>query len=398
MSNTRGNRRWRVALAYPVAVPWMALFVRGVLDYAARHGGWSLTTSPPTLTGADEYELDVFSLAGWPGDGVIAAIRSPAEARAATGLGIPVVNLAGAQEDVGLPRVMVDHYAIGRLAAEHLLERGLRRLAYCGFADLWYSRQRCQGFADRAGQAGVACEVFDAPHIEHPHANWQQRIGPLADWLQTLKPPVGVLAIHDYRARIVIDQCLDLDLTVPHDVAVIGVDNDTTVCEYGAPLLSSVSRSGWQVGYEAARLLDRLMRGQTTTGDIRVPPDGVVTRQSTDTVAVEDPRVAVAVHFMHDHLGEGFGVAEVVRASAISRRQLEQRFKRALGCTLHDYLCRARVDRARQLLVETPRIKVRSIAAACGFGSMDRMRLVFQRVTGITPLRYRQAHDAKQRS
>ena len=398
MAKTRGKRRWRVALAYPVAVPWMALFVRGVLDYAARHGVWSLTTSPPTLTGADEYELDIFSLAGWPGDGVIAAIGSPAEALAARRLGIPVVNLAGAQEDAGLPRVMVDHYAIGRLAAEHLLERGLRRLAYCGFAELWYSRQRCQGFVDRAHRAGVACDVFDSPHVARPHANWQQRIGPLAAWLKRLCPPVGVLAIHDYRARIVIDQCLDLGLRVPHDVAVMGVDNDTTVCQYGVPSLTSVSRSGWQVGYEAARLLDRLMRGQAVAGDVRVAPDGVMARQSTDTVAVEDSRVAAAVHFIHDHLGEVFDVREVVEASDISRRRLEQRFKLALGCTLHDYLCRARVERARQLLVQTPRLKVRSIAAACGFRSMDRMRLVFERVVGTTPLRFRQAHDAKQQS
>ena len=398
MAKTIGKRRRRVALAYPVAVPWMALFVRGVVDYAARHGGWSLTTSPPTLTGADEYELDIFSLAGWPGDGVIAAIQNAAQARAAKRLGIPVVNLAGAQEDAGLPRVMVDHYAIGRLAAEHLLERGLRRLAYCGFAELWYSRERCRGFLDRAREAGVSCEVLDAPHTMRPHANWLHRIGPLADWLQSLKPPVGVLAIHDYRARIVIDQCQDLGLRVPHDVAVIGVDNDTTVCQYGDPSLSSVSRSGWQVGYESARLLDRLMRGQSVSGDVRVAPDGVVARQSTDTIAVEDSRVAAAVHFMHDHLGEVFGVAQVVRASGISRRQLEQRFKRALRCTLHDYLCRARVDRARQLLVETPRLKVRSIATACGFRSIDRLRLVFHRVTGMTPLRYRQAHDARQQA
>jgi LacI family transcriptional regulator len=398
MSDSRGKKRWRVALAYPMAVPWMALFMRGVLDYAQRHGPWNLTTSPPTLSGADEYALDISSLAGWPGDGVIAAIRSPAQARSARKLGIPVVNLAGADAGLGIPRVMVDHEAIGRMAAEHLLERGLRRLAYCGFAELWYSRQRCQGFVRRAARAGAECEVFDAPHVTHPRANWQQCIAPLARWLKNLRPPVGLLAIHDYRARIVIDQCLDLGLRVPHDVAVIGVDNDTTVCEFGTPTLSSVSRNAWQSGYEAARLLDHLMRGQTLPEDVLMPPDGIVARQSTDTVAVEDPRVAAALHFMHDHLGEAFSISEVVEASSISRRQLEQRFKRTLSCTLHDYICRARIDRARQLLVQPSRIKIRAVAAASGFRSIDRLRLVFQRVTGMTPLRYRQAHDAKQRN
>lgn len=395
MAKAGTANRFRVALAYPVAVPWMALFVRGVFDYARRHGPWSLTTSPPTLTGADEYALDISSLTGWSGDGVIAAVNTPAEARRARRLGIPVVNLAGAQQDAGLPRVMVDHAAIGRLAAEHLLERGLRRLAYCGFGELWYSRERCRGFVERAAQAGASCDVFDAPHSARHHAHWQQRIGPLARWLESLQPPAGLLAIHDYRARVVIEQCLELGLRVPHDVAVMGVDNDTTVCEYGTPTLSSVSRSAWRVGHEAARLLDRIMRGQPAADEVLVPPDGIVARQSTDTVAVDDPRVAAALHYVHDHLGEAFSVAEVVRAASISRRQLEQRFQQAVGCTPHDYLCRARVDRARELLAQTPRIKIRAIAAACGFRSADRLRLVFRRVVGMTPLEYRQTQAEK---
>jgi LacI family transcriptional regulator len=390
MSRTRSPKRFRVALAYPAAVPWMALFARGVFDYAERHGPWNLTTSPPTLSGADEYALDISSLTGWSGDGVIAAVNTPAEQRRARRLGIPVVNLGGSQEQSALPRVMVDHQAIGRLAAEHLLERGLRRLAYCGFAELWYSRERCRGFVERAAQAGVSVEVFNAPHAARQPTSWQRRIDPLARWLRSLRPPMGLLAIHDYRARIVIDQCLELGLRVPHDVAVIGVDNDTTVCDYGTPTLSSVSRSAWRVGYEAARLLDRLMRGLPAAGELLIAPDGIVARQSTDTVAVEDPRVAAALHFVHDHVSQAFGVREVVRAAGISRRQLEQRFQAALNCTPHDYVCRARVERARQLLVETPRVKVRAIATACGFRSADRLRLVFQRVAGMTPLEYRQ--------
>jgi LacI family transcriptional regulator len=398
MSKAHRKSRWRVALAYPVAVPWMALFVRGVLAYAERHGPWSLVTSPPTLIGGDEYALDVFSLAGWPGDGIIAAIDSVSAAKAARRLRIPVVNLAGTTEDFGVPRVTVDHYAIGHLAAEHLLERGLRRLAYCGDTELWYSRQRCLGFVERAAQASVPCQVFNAPHLARRRANWQQRVSPLTRWLRTLKPPVGLLAIHDHRARVVMDQCVELGLAVPHDVAVLGVDNDTTVCEFCSPTLSSVSRSGWKVGYEAAGLLDRLMNGQPSPGDIRVPPDGIVMRQSTDTVAVEEPRVAAAVHFMHDHLGEDFGLPQVVKASSISRRQLEQRFKHALGCTLHDYLCRARVERAKELLRQEPRMKVRTIAAACGFPSAERMRLVFQRITATTPSQYRQVREGRQPS
>jgi len=297
---TVNTHRPHVAIAYPVAVPWMALFVRGVAEYADRHGGWDLTTSPPTITGSDEFALGIENLKGWPGQGMIAAIGTRQEAASARRLGIPVVNLAATTEHVGLPRVMVDHYAMGRLAAEHLLERGLRRLAYCGVEGRWYSELRSQGFAARARQAGLTCDVFNTPPQANPRQNWQQRVGPLAGWLKTLRPPVGLLAVHDYRARTLVDECRRLGLRIPHDVAVVGLDNDPTVCEFCRPTLTSVSRNAWRVGYEAAAMLDLLMAGRRPPlAEVLIAPDGVVARQSTDTVAVDDPYVADAVHFIH---------------------------------------------------------------------------------------------------
>jgi len=380
-----------VAIAYPVAVPWMALFVRGVADYADRHGGWNFTTSPPTLVGSDELALGIESLQGWPGDGVIASIGSHREAQLARRLGLPVVNLAATLQNVGLPRVMVDHYAMGRLAAEHLLDRGLRRLAYCGLEGRWYSQLRCEGFTRRAEQAGVPCDVFQAPPPAGRRQNWQDRMAPLVGWLEALRRPVGLLAVHDYRARIIVDECRRRGLRIPHDIAVMGLDNDPTICEFCRPTLTSVARNAWRVGYEAAALLDRLMSGRSAPPyDILIPPDGVVTRQSTDTVAVEDPHVADAVHFIHDHAQEPFGVAQVVAACRISRRELENRFKHLLGRTPYDYICQVRVDRAKRLLEGPQRTKLQHVAAACGFASVERLRLVFLRVTGQSPQEYRQ--------
>jgi LacI family transcriptional regulator len=382
-----------VAIAYPVAVPWMALFVRGVAEYGDRHGGWNLATSPPTITGSNEHSMSIESLKGWPGDGIIGAVDNEAEAGAAKRLKIPVVDLAATLEHTGLPRVIVDHYSMGRMAAEHLLDRGLRRLAYCGAEGRWYSQLRCQGFVRRAEQADVKCEVFEAPIESGAHGSWQARIGPLAEWLRSLKTPVGLLAVHDYRARIVVDECRLLGLRIPHDVAVVGLDNDPTVCEYCQPTLTSVSRNAWRVGYEAAAMLDWLMNGRDPPPyDILIPPDGVMARQSTATIAVDDPHVADAVHFVHDHLGQPFGVAQVVAAGRVSRRELESRFHRVLQCTPYDYICRARVERAKQLLESRARIKLHSVATACGFSSVERMRLVFLRMTGQTPVEYRHAH------
>jgi LacI family transcriptional regulator len=131
------------------------------------------------------------------------------------------------------------------------------------------------------------------------------------------------------------------------------------------------------------------MSGRTPPNEeIIVPSDGIVARQSTDTVVVDDLQVAAAVRFIHDRSGEVFGVEQVTRATAISRRLLEVRFRRALGCTIHDYICRRRLERAKELLSAPERTKLQRIVKACGFSSIEQMRLIFKRMTGLTPLEY----------
>lgn len=382
--------RRQVALVYPAAVPWMAMFERGVLDYGERHGGWSLVVSPPSLRWAWEQSLTLESLRDWPGDGVITALGTKAEVHAACRLGKPVVNVAATAQDLAIPRVMPDHYGMGRLAAEHLLERGLRRLAYYGFRDVWFSQLRRQGFEERAREAGVSCEVLEVSAHQDSHQTWLEQVAPLTRFLRRLQTPVGLLAVQDYRARAVLDEAQRLDLRVPHDVAVVGIDDDPTVCEFCRPTLSSVSRNSYRLGYETAAVLDCLMEGQAPpAGDVLVPSDGVVARRSTDTIAVDDPHVAAAVHFIHDHPGEPFHVDQVVHATRISRRLVEIRFRRVLGCTLHDYICRERMERAKQLMSGPQRIKLHKVAHLCGFSSLDQMRLVFKRMVGMSPLEYR---------
>ena len=379
----------RVALGHPVSLPWMALFVRGVREYAQHHGGWVVTTSLPPVSGPDQSALNAYTLKGWPGDGAILGVGSRAEAGAARRLGIPVVNLSGTLRKADLPRVMVDQCAIGRLAAEHFLERGLRRLAYCGTSGLWYSQQRGLGFAQRAKQAGVPCEIFEMPGGASARTPWHRRVAPLGRWLDRLPRRIGLLAMNDHLARVIVDECQRLGLDVPHDVAVIGSDNDTIVCEFCQPTLSSVSRSAWRVGYQAAALLDRLMAGKKPpSDDILIPPDGVIARQSTDVVALDDEHVADAIRFMHDHLDQAFGVDRLSRHVGISRRQLELRFRRCLDLSPHDYLCRLRIESVKGLLEQPEHLKLQKVAVDCGFSSVKHLCQVFQHRIGMTPLEY----------
>jgi len=373
-----------VAVAFRGGEPHLARLLTGIADYAQQCGRWTLGFSPEALI------MPMKNLKGWPGDGVLALLHTEAEARAARQLGRPVVNLSGALKATGLPRVVVDYRRAGSLAAEHLMERGFRRFAFYGLKHLWYSDQRKQGFVGRLEEVGFPCEVLEVPSGFDTPRPWRYWIEPLREWLARLKPPVGLLAVHDSRAALVVDACLRIGLVVPHDVAVVGVDNEPFACQFARVPLTSVSRNDRRVGYQAAALLDGLMLGERPPAeDLLVPPDGIVRRRSTDTLAVEDRDVRRMINFVNDHIHEAFGVERLERLVPFSRRSLEHRFKECLHCTPYDYINRARVQRAEDLLAAPTKQTLGQIARACGFRDTRRLRIVFRQITGTTPSDYR---------
>ena len=375
----------RVALAFPLSPPHLVRTVQGIGDYARERGNWVISPNP------DTYRMSVQALRGWPGDGIITMVETAAEANAARRIGLPVVNLSGRMREVALPRVMVDQQAIGRLAAEHLLDCGFRRFGYYGSRNAWFSQLRRQAFVEQVAAFGGQCSVLEVSG-NNRHRPWLDWFEPLREWLKTLKPPVGIMAVFDVRAGMVVEACNRLGLRVPDDVAVIGVDNHETSCEFCQTPLSSVSRNGRKVGYQAAALLDQLMDGERPPRtDILIQPDEIVRRRSTDVVAVEDPHVVAAVHYIRQHIGEPFGVEALLRSTPVSRRQLEHRFKQCLGITPHEFICRMRVQKAQQLLADPRQLTLGRIAEACGFSNSRHFRFVFKRLTGAMPRAYRHA-------
>ena len=367
-------------------------FRRGVIDYVRRKARWTITTMPET------FGPSIRSLAGWDGDGVIANIRRKRDVHAAGKLGIPVVVMSGALAEGLLPRVLTDNEAIGRLGAEHLLDCGFRRAAFYGRRGAYDISLRRKGFVDRCSHAGAACATFWAPSLFGRWSNWSHAGQKLDGFLAGLRPPLGVMACDDLRARMVLDSCRRVGYRVPDDVAILGVDNNELICEFADPPLSSVARADRQMGYESAALLDRLMAGKPAPkGDILLSPPGLVRRRSTDVLAIEDPHVASAVTLIRERIGEPFGVEVVMRQASVSRRWLEQRFKDMVGCTIYQYICRTRAEHAKDLLAAPgKKMLLKDIAQACGFPNAKRFRLVFDRLTGQSPAQYRRSRPSRQ--
>ncbi len=388
-----------MAVVYPASVPWMAECLRGIKEVADSLGGWSLVTSPPSLRSAGEEDVHLPALKEWQGSGVIACLTTRAEERAAARLTMPAVNLSGWQPPGhGVPRVNADHRAIGRVAAEHLLALGLRHFAYYGIEGPWFSAERERGFADRLAEAGLPCAVYRQRAGEGVRLPWHTRYARLTRWLSGLPRPLGLLAVHDYRARVVMELCARLGLSIPEEVAVLGVDNDPTTCDYCVPSLSSVSRDPFACGVAAARLLARLMDGAPQpAGDTLVSPAGVVRRRSTDRFYDDDPVVRRVVDYAAAHPGDAFTVAEMAKRLKMSRRLIELRFHERLSLSPHAYLRQRRVSRAKGLLLDTdePR-SLGEVAAASGFGCLRAFREAFRSETGVTPAVYRVRHAGAQ--
>ena len=368
--------------------------LRGVLRYEQIHGPWSLHVAEGR---AGEQRLP--ALKGWNGSGMIGVIQNRAYAEAVLAADVPAV-LIDPLDAVQLPDGLLQRHsvfasdlrAIGELAADYYLERGFTHFGFVGeIHDINWSRERGAAFAARVHAVGHQCEMY-GPLTAHERQDWSRERQRLCTWLTALPKPAAVFVAMDVRGRQVLDACRMAGLRVPHEVAVLAVDNDELICGSTMPPLSSIALDTDRMGFEAARLLDQLMRRARGRRPRRVervfPPLKVVTRRSTETIPIADPVVARALEYIWLNAQNPVGVPEIVQHSGVSRRSLEMRFRACVGVTLQDELQRTRLKRVRALLAETNH-SVRAIAHACGFTSASYLGKVFRRTFDMTMTQYR---------
>ena len=250
-----------------------------------------------------------------------------------------------------------------------------------------YQDERSDRFARAIGERGFSCDVY-----RHPAAKaltWDEEQRHIAAWLERLPKPVAVMTCHDDRGHQVLDACLRVGLTVPDEVAILGVDNDPFLCNLSTPQLSSIDVNPERIGYEAAALLDRLMKGRRPPRrPLLFPPRGLVLRQSTDVTAVGDAHVAQAARLIRDHAHAAVGIEELLAKVPVSRSALFRRFKEHLGRSPKEEMTRVRIERARELLRHST-LSVGAVAERAGYTEAKHFIVIFRRATGLTPLRYR---------
>lgn len=382
MSKTSKTKR--IALLMGQDVGYCRGVLRGIHAYAIHKPHWVFHDTPaePSILGP---------LREWQPHGIIAHLFDRKLTLKVLDLGTPLVNTTSTFPDIAMPVVDVDHLEVGRLAAEHFLVRGFKQFGYFGSAWTGFSQGREQGFRDALAGAGFDLSSFYAEYLPRPPlgTSWKGVDRQIADWLTSFPKPAAILASNDLPARRLADMCRQLGIRVPDDLALLGVDNDEVECLLAHPPLSSVVNPAEQIGFQAARMLDRLMAGRRAREKpLWVPPSHVVTRQSTDIVAIADAEVSAAVAYIRAHVAERFSVARLVEELSTSRRGLERRFRKWLGRSVLQEVHRVRVERAKQLLAETD-LPMRAIARRSGFATRQRLAAIFKQTADQSPLAYR---------
>lgn len=383
--------RKRIALVIDSMIAPRRNMMNGVARFMQEHEPWSIYLKPPFVESEMIQWLD-----SWRGDGVIGRLTN-AEAHALRAARIPLVEIAGSEIDDSFHRVRADDRAIGRLGAEHLLERGFKHFAFVDLPPAAWAGNRWEGFAQRLASAGLHADRHGLakpsarPAGPHDYDRQQEALG---EWIASLPKPVGIMTTNDFLGRQVLEACQRIGASVPDGVAVLGADNDEPICRISTPPLSSVIINDELRGYEAARVLAELMAGSTTPGTtVLIPPAGVQTRGSTDFFAFDDELMVGAMRHLRANAERVNTVDDLSRALGISRSTLDRRFRRVLGRSVNDEITRLRVEHSVRLLTET-RLPLKTIATRCGFSSQSYMSTVFRTKLGRTPMSFRGAERA----
>ncbi|MBR1870436.1 MAG: DNA-binding transcriptional regulator [Kiritimatiellae bacterium] len=386
----------RIALIAELTRAYGRNLCEGVAAYAQTKSDWSVHLLSP----AQKAQVDL--LKGY--DGVIARVLSPKSAAAIRKSALPAVDIFGDGEYEGIVAVDCDHEAIARLAAEHFLQRRFTRFAFCGYDGVRFSDARRDTFVQVLAEKNYQCNLYKAAkdvlrrYTQGIAAN--EKIGFDADmedlraWLAALPRQTGVFCCNDVRALQVLRLCRQEKINVPEEIAILGVDNDSLLCGFSTPSISSVDPDAFEVGREAARMLDVLMAGGEAKSE-RIQPKGLVARLSSEIYPIDPAWLSDALVFIHRNVGKNLSASDVFAHLGLSHTIVEHTFRNVLATTVQKEIIKSRMAEARHLLATTT-LGVAEIAKMAGFSSAEYFCRTFVAHNGMAPGEWRRQEAGKE--
>lgn len=360
--------------------------LKGICEYSEQFSGWEIIFEPAYYLKTTETRNIISMIELMKPDGCI--FEHTGDVNELINLDIPFVQANWVERIGNFPCLKGNYEADGKIAAEYFLGLGFRNLAFFGIEKLPWSDGRLKSFQKHAENGGA---TFFQHKIEMRHRNETLNYNQdyLILWLKSLPKPVGVLCCNDDFGQILINACSIGGLKVPHEISVLGIDNDELLCNITYPNLSSIHRNNTKAAFSACEILNRMMNGEDVEERVVLTePMNVVVRASTDTIACDDAEVIKALYYIRNNIHKPINVSNVVGTTYISRRSLYSRFKEVTGHTINEEIQFQKLKKFKELL-QNKNLSVKEVSFRLGFDNVSHVSRWFSSIEGIPPIKWR---------
>lgn len=381
----------KIALLLDFTEEYHKNLLKGIIRFSTEKGPWAFLRIPVYYRETIGINGVVKWVKDWGAKGFIGQLHNDAEIWKFTKANIAVIAQDFEERFSNVPNITGAYNETGVIGAEYFLKRGFTNFAFYGFNNIVWSRERSEGFEKRIKDAGYSVHYF-----EHEKSRsmdlWYYKPSALSKWLKLLPKPIALMACDDNQGLHIMEAAKLAGIRIPEDMAVLGVDNDLSICKLSDPPLSSISLDVEKGGYQAAMLMQKMIvRRSKKNGNIIIKPSQIITRASTDIYSSDDNQVVNALKFIHLHVDKNLSVSHVLKQVHLSRRTLEKKFIKITGYPVYKYIQNVRMEKFLQKLVGTE-MTITEIAQELGLNDTKNISRRFKQNKGISPLAYRKKY------
>lgn len=367
--------------------------LRGISQYAhAEHEAWSLSRIPISLKEKIGFRGIAAHAKSIHTDAIIGQFDKREDIDIFTKKGIIVIAQDYGIRFEGIPNISANHHDGGAIVATYFIRHGFDSFAFFGPADTVFSEERKAGFEETIRKERPDASISSL--MTRKAALWGCDMDELCQWLESLPKPVAIMACDDIWAYYITEACdrlkedkPDGNFSIPEDIAVVGVNNDDTICGLSNPNLSSLDQDIERCGYRVAMMINEMMHNpEEAVYDVLIAPAGIVTRQSSDIFVNDDANITAVLKFIHENIGQKLSVNDIVAQVPLSRRLLEKKFRSQMNTSIAEYMRKVRVDSMASLLEKGKTVS--EAAFDLGYSDIKNISRIFKRIKGVAPSDY----------
>lgn len=369
--------------------------LQGILTYAKQKDqeAWVVCRMPPSYKETYGIKGVVEWAKKWEANAIIGRFNHDDDIDLFRRNGIIAIAQDFKRRFNNIPNITSNYHDTGKLAAQFFIEKGYKHFAFYGYKDTVWSDERCEGFYEGIREAGYG-KNFHTYTNQQLETLWYYDTTPLLNWLNQLPQQTAVFCCDDNQGNKITEICKGNKIQIPEHLAVLGVDNDTTLCELSDPPLSSIHLDIEAGGYETAELIMNLMKQKDfQPQDVIIKTISIINRASTNSFATNDMYINEALEFIHSNLDKALNVTDLVKKLPLSRRLLEMRFKKVTGRSVYNYIIYNRIEEFARKIHETDK-PINEIATEMEFYNYSNLVQQFKQIKGCTPTEFRKRNKA----